>query len=138
MRTGTTPALATKLFTVCRAFETWRRTRPSRSPIPAPLWALAGEAAREYGVHATARRLHLDYYSLKQHVEAAGAAEAPAATPASPAFVEVVAAGLPPAGVSECVIDLADGQGTTLRIALKSPGLPDLGALSQIFWRARV
>jgi hypothetical protein len=137
MRTGTTPTPATKLITVCRAFETWRRTRPSRSPIPAPLWALAVEAAREYGVHATARRLRLDYYSLKQHVEAAGAAGAPDAMPAPAAFVEVVAAGLPPAGVSECVIDLADAQGTTLRIALKSPGLPDLGALSQVFWRSR-
>ena len=42
-----------------------------------------------------------------------------------------------PAGVSECVIDLADARGTTLRIALKSPVLPDLAALSQVFWRAR-
>ncbi len=133
MRTGTTPTLPTKFITVCHAFETWRRTRPSRSPIPAPLWALAVEAARKYGVHATARRLHLDYYSLKQRVEAAG----PDARPAPPAFVEVVAAGLPPAGVSECVIDLADARGTTLRIALKSPALPDLAALSQVFWRAR-
>ncbi len=137
MRTETTPSITTKLIGVCRAFETWRRTRPSRSPIPAPLWALAVEAAREYGVHATARRLHLDYDSLKQHVAAAGEAGAPDARPAPPAFVEVVAAGLPPAEVNECVIDLADARGTTLRIALKSPGLPDLEALSQVFWRAR-
>lgn len=137
MRTGTTPAVATKLIGACRAFETWRRTRPARSRIPASLWALAVAVAREYGVHATARRLHLDYYSLKQRVEAAGGAGPRDARPAAPAFVEVVAAGLRPAGVSDCVIDLADARGTTLRIALKSPALPDLAALSQIFWRPR-
>jgi len=96
---------------------------------------LAVEVAREYGVHATARRLHLDYYSLKQRVEGAGGAGAPDGRPATPAFVEVVAAGLRPAGVTECVIDLADARGTTLRIALKSAALPDLAALSQVFWR---
>lgn len=137
MRTGTTPAVATKLIAVCRAFATWRRTRPSRSRIPAPLWASAVEVAREHGVHATARRLRLDYYSLKQRVAAAGGAGAPAGRPAPPAFVEVVATGRGPAAGSECVIDLADARGTTLRIALKSPALPDLAALSQVFWRSR-
>jgi len=136
MRTGTTSAPATKLIGVCRAFETWRRTRPPRSPIPAPLWALAVEHARAAGVHATARRLRLNYYSLQQRVEAAGGAGTPGET-AAPAFVEVVAAGLRPAGATECVIDLADARGATMRIALKSPALPDLAALSQAFWRPR-
>ena len=95
MRTGTTPALATKLIGVCREFEKWRRTRPPRSPIPAALWALAVAHAREAGVHATARRLRLNYYSLKQRVEAAGGAGAPGAN-AAPAFVEVAPAGLRP------------------------------------------
>jgi len=92
---------------------------------------LAVEHAREAGVHATARRLRLNYYSLKQRVEATGGAGASAA----PAFVEVVAAGLQPAGATECVIDLADARGATMRISLKSPALPDLAALSQVFWR---
>jgi hypothetical protein len=95
---------------------------------------LAVEHAREAGVHATARRLRLNYYSLKQRVEAAGGAGAPRAS-AAPAFVEVVPAGLRPAGVTECVIDLADARGATMRISLKSPALPDLAALSQVFWR---
>jgi len=137
MRTGTTPAVATKFIGVCRAFAMWRRTRPSRARIPAPLWASAVEVAREHGVHATARRLHLDYYSLNQRVATAGGAGARDARPAPPAFVEVVPAGPRPTAISECVIDLADARGTTLRIAVKSPALPDLAALSQVFWRAR-
>jgi hypothetical protein len=136
MRAGTTPALDPKLLGACRAFETWRRTHPARARIPAPLWALAAEVARDYGVNATARRLHLDYYSLKRHVEAAEGARAREAKPAPPAFVEVVAASGPPVGLSECIIDVADGRGTTLRIAVKSPELPDLAALTQTVWRA--
>ena len=134
MRTRTTPARTTQLRRVCRQFEHWRRTRPRRSAIPASLWALAVAHARAVGVHATARRLRLDYYALKQRVDAA-AAGAPRAS-AGPAFVEVVAAGLGPAGVSECVIDLADARGT-MRIRLTGPAVPDLTALSQGFWRAR-
>ena len=135
MRTRTTPARPTTLSRVCREFEHWRRTRPRRSAIPAALWALAVAHARAVGVHATARRLRLDYYALKQRVNAA-AVGAPVAS-ALPAFIEVVPAGVGPAGVSECVIDLADARGTTMRIALKSPALPDLAALSQGLWRAR-
>jgi hypothetical protein len=136
MRAGSPPALATNLDGVRREFEHWRRTRRARSPIPTRLWALAVEHAREAGVHATARRLRLNYYSLKQRVEGARRSRAPSVS-AAPAFVEVVTAGLPPAGVSECVIDLADARGATMRIALKSPTVPDLAALSQVFWRPR-
>ena len=91
--------------------------------------------ARAVGVHATARRLRLDYYALKQRVD--GAAAGAPRTSAPPAFIEVVGAGPTPAGVSECVIDLADARGATMRIRLTGPVLPDLGALSQSFWRAR-
>jgi hypothetical protein len=137
MRTDTTPALATKLIAVSRAFESWRRTRSGRSRIPAQLWALAADVARECGVHPTARRLHLDYYSLKQRVGEAGEAAAIAARPTPPAFIEVTPTDDRLATLSECVIDLADGRGATLRIAVKSPTLPDLAALSQAVWRAR-
>ena len=136
MRAGTLPALAPNLDQVRREFDAWRRRCRARSPIPPRLWALAVEQARAAGVHATARRLRLNYYSLKQHVEGAACARAPGAR-AVPTFVEVVTSPLAPAGGSECVIDLADARGATMRIVLKSAALPDLAALSQIFWGAR-
>lgn len=131
MKAGLGPARAAGLDGVRREFDDWRRRRRARSPIPPRLWALAVKHARAAGVHATARRLRLNYYSLKQHVEGVGAVRA------VPGFVEVVTSTLPPAGGGECVIDLADARGTTMRIALKSPALPDLAALSQGLWRAR-
>lgn len=133
MRTRTAPARITQLGRVRREFQHWRRTRPRRLPIPAPLWALAVEHARAVGVHATARRLRLDYYALKQRVEAAAGAPVAKATPA---FIEVVPTGVGPAGLTECVIDFADAR-RTMRIRLTGPALPDLVALSQSFWRTR-
>lgn len=130
MRARTTPALSTKLDRVHREFEAWRRTRKARSPIPEPLWVLAVERARESGVHATARRLRLDYYSLKEHVESAGS---PSVT-GPPAFVELVPTVLRPAGAAECLIELADPRGATMRISLKGLAAPDLAALSRTFW----
>ena len=136
MKTGTLSALAPNLDHVCREFDAWRRRRRGRSPIPARLWALAAEHAHATGVHFTARRLRLNYYSLKQRVERVGASRSPG-TRAVPAFVEVVTSALPPGGGSECVIDLADARGATMRIVVKSAALPDVAALSQVFWGAR-
>jgi hypothetical protein len=137
MRPDTTLALSPKLLAVRRAFETWRRTRAVRSPIPAPLWALAVEHARTVGVHATARQLRVNYYALKQRVAASGGTDARAARP-TPTFIEVVPAGGGSAGGTECVIDVADAHGATMRITLRSPTLPDLAALTQGVWRSRV
>ena len=136
MRAGLSPARAAELDGVRREFDAWRRRRRARSPIPPRLWALAVEHARAAGVHATARRLRLNYYSLKQHVEGEGASRASGAR-AVPAFVEVVTSTLAPAGGSECVIDLAHARGATMRIVLKGAALPDLAALSEVFWGAR-
>ena len=136
MKTGTLPVLAPNLEHVCRELDAWRRRRRGRSPIPPRLWALAVEHARVAGVHFTARRLRLNYYSLKQHVEGVAASRALDAPPA-PAFVEVVTSPRPPAGDSECVVELADARGATLRIVLKSAWPPDLATLSQVFWGAR-
>ena len=127
MRTRTTPVLSATLDGVHREFATWRRTRRPRSPIPQRLWALAVERAREAGVHATARRLRLNYYALKERVESAG-------RPGPPAFVELVPTVLRPAGIAECLIELEDPRGATMRIALKGLEPPDLAALSRAVW----
>ena len=130
------PTLAPNLDHVCREFDAWRRRRRGRSPIPPRLWGLAVEHAQAAGVHFTARRLRLNYYSLKQRVDGVGTFRVPGAR-AVPAFVEVVPSSRPLAGSSECVVDLADARGATMRIVLKSAALPDLAALSQVFWGTR-
>ena len=52
-------------------FERWRRSRSRGTRIPATLWDAAVGAARECGVSKAAGALRLDYYKLKQRLEAA-------------------------------------------------------------------
>jgi hypothetical protein len=47
-----------------RRFERWRSAQTGRPPIPERLWAAAAELAREHGVFATAKALHLEYGKL--------------------------------------------------------------------------
>ena len=109
-------------------FEAWRRTREIGTRIPERLWALAVKLADAHGLHRTASVLGLDYYSLKKRVEPANSH----ARSASTAFVELSPPPLAASG--ECVIELADGAGTSLRVHLKGYEAPDLVALSRSFW----
>jgi hypothetical protein len=69
-------------------FEHWRKIRPSLSPIPKALWALAVKIAQEQGVSRTAQALRLNYATLKEHLKAAGgSAQLPQQTST---FVEIV------------------------------------------------
>lgn len=111
-----------------KRFAAWRRGRSAGERIPEPLWKLAMKLAGIYGVHRTKAALGLDYYSLKKRVERAKAA----ATSAPPSFVELPQ----PAAFSggECVIELDDGAGATMRVRMTGCSVPDLIALSRGFW----
>jgi hypothetical protein len=135
-------------------FTVWRRNKRPRSRIPQPLWKLAIMLAGRHGLHCTASVLRLDYYSLKKRIEQAdGDRNVPAA------FIEVAPASLgasaeslggsstsssaPPEWTSaslgaggECVIELEDGGGASMRVALKGHAMPDLAALIGSFWKA--
>jgi hypothetical protein len=83
-------------------------------------------------VNRTSQVLHLEFNKLKVFVESGR----PTKRPASPApqFVELVAA--PPAGVSECVIEL-EGRRGKIRIQWKGIVAPDLAGLSRILWEQK-
>ena len=109
-------------------FSVWRRTKQPRSRIPQRLWNLAVKLAERHGLYRTASMLKLDYYSLKKQVEqASDDSESSGA-----AFVEVVSAPSPTGG--ECVVELQDGSGASMRVVLKGHATPDLAALVGGFW----
>ncbi len=110
-------------------FRDWRRKRTIGARIPEPLWKLAVKLAISHGVCRTASALGLDYYSLKQRLEAA-AGRQPAA---EPAFVEL------PASLAvgkRCTFELGDGAGSTLRIQLVGYDVAEVAALSGRLWNA--
>jgi hypothetical protein len=111
-------------------FQAWREQRTGRGRIPRSLWALAIQLANVHGVSRTAAAPGLDYYGLKERAEAV-ASESPSSPPA---FVELPAP--VPVG-KQCLIELDNGAGATLRVRLIGYEAADVEALSRGLWGAR-
>lgn len=124
--------LTPQIEPVRQRLERWRRNRKHRSPIPVDLWASAADLARTYGLAKTARALRLNYYSLRERIEACDR-QASRKMSARPAFVELFPQ--PTVAVSECTMEFEDPSGVRMRIHLKGSGVPDLKGLSDSFWR---
>jgi len=108
--------LSSELARAKQRFAAWRQTRAPKSRIPQSLWDLAVELVDSEGLNRTARALKLDYYTLKERVEAAAKNQKTNTS----AFLE-----LPPVALSpkECVIELGDGEGLVrIRLAGYEPG----------------
>jgi hypothetical protein len=114
-------------------FQRWRESRPRGARIPKALWAAAVEMAREVGVAQTVQHLHVDGPRLLKRME--GTRRARAADPHTMTFVALP--GLVPAartGAAECVVELQNAHGGTMRVSLQGPGLTQLAPLCAAFW----
>jgi len=110
-------------------FQAWRCQRRGGGRIPQRLWTLAIRLVNRHGVSRTASALRLDYYSLKERAEAA--ASGPRAD--GPAFIELP----PPAMVGrQCVVELDNGAGASMRVQLVGYDAADVEALTRSFWNA--
>jgi hypothetical protein len=137
MKSVNTPVLPLKMEQARQQLERWRRTRPHRSRIPEPLWAVAVELARQHGLYATARTLRLDYTRLKARLKSArracGVSSEPTSSPTEPpAFVELIGPG--PPSFPESVVEL-EGPCGRRRIELKGIAAADLVTLSRALWK---
>jgi hypothetical protein len=111
-----------------RRFQAWRERQPGGRRIPELLWALAVRLVSQHGISRTATALGLDYYSLKERVEAAGQ-EPPSRCPA---FVELPA----PVVGKHALFELDNGAGATMRVQLLGYDAADVEALARRFWDA--
>jgi hypothetical protein len=110
-------------------FEAWRRRCLGRGRIPGELWELAVQMVQQHGLSRTASVLRLDYYSLKKRAKTAGS-ELPSR---SPTFVEISSS--VPAG-KQCLLELDNRAGATLRVQLIGYDPADLEALVRPFGNA--
>ena len=147
-------------------FDQWRATRTTGKRIPPELWAGAVGLAMRHGVHQVADVLHLDYAGLKRRMELGSSGQQPVAPEASaPQFVEMILPTPtptpmpvpvpPPVPVpvpvsvpmpsqaptvepvrAECVVELVNARGTTMRIELSGVGVASLSALCNAFCAA--
>ena len=118
------------------AIALWRRTRRTRSPMPAELWDEAVSLARTEGTYAVARALRIDCGSLARRVAEAQAGRDAGSTNA-PAFVELGGAPFLGAPPSSAIVELHAADGMRLVIQL-GPSCPlDVAELVQCFRERR-
>ena len=113
-----------------RQSDQWRSRHRKHDRLPKELWRQAVALAREHGINKTSRILGLKYYSLKKHLDQAGADELIPAK-AEPDFIELVP-GVMSSGSIECTIEWADSSGTMVWIHLKGAGLLDPASLASM------
>lgn len=123
--------LPAKLADGRQQFERWRSQHKPYTHIPEPLWALATELAREFGLNRTASMMRLDYYGLKKRLERPGLDDTSPATD-GPSFLELLPVQATPA--VECTIECQNAAGAQIRIQLKGRDLPDLTGLCGELW----
>jgi hypothetical protein len=75
---------------LCRQIERWRQTRRHREYMPARLWTMAAGLAREYTVARIARLARVDYYALRDRLDALTVEHTPKQE-TRPSFVELPA-----------------------------------------------
>ncbi len=126
MKTQSKSNLPAQLARGRERFEKWRSKQKTRSRLPESLWSAAVRLAQQYGVNRTARALRLDYNGLKTRMEST-ICDAPVQAGVKPAFLQLLSSEL--TAVAECAIECRDPNGTTIRIHIKGPQLPDLAAL---------
>lgn len=116
-----------RLDTVCRRLDRWRQRRPhARAPLPPRLWAAAVALVPEHGLYGTARALHLDYGTLKRHVEGSGDHVRPSAPSG---FVELT--GPLPLARDAWLIEI-EGVRATVRVRLNGLALTDLADFTRL------
>ena len=128
--TKQTSIIPAQIYQLQKLLDAWRKSRKRRSRIPGRLWDSTVRVAGQCGLNRTAKALHLNYYDLKKRIDTIHVNQGP-----SPSFIELnpsAVSGSPP----ECIIELETRNGSKMRVQMKGMGVPDLNALSQVFWRS--
>jgi hypothetical protein len=112
-------------------FDKFRKKHKGYRRLPESLWSAAVKLAQTYGVNRTARTLRLDYSGLKKRLEST-VSDTPSDAAPGLKFIELLPSELTAA--AECALECRRPDGTTIRIHLKGPQLPDLAALSHTLW----
>ena len=126
------------LAQVVERFRRWRDSRVAGARVPAPLWDAAVVMAKVHGVQRMSKELGLDDRRLKRRMELAGGQLQPPPPQPQARFVEMFVAPAPaPAAVShECVVELQNTVGATMRVHLQGAGLGALAGACSAFLSA--
>jgi hypothetical protein len=126
------PPIPEAITQLQRQLDQFRSTQATRTKLPESLWQAAVELAGQYGVHAVARPLRLDYTRLKQRLS--GIPNRPRKA-AKPAFLELIGSGV--ATLPECIIEFESPRGGKMRVQWKAAVPPDWAGLLRAWHEAQ-
>ena len=132
-------SLPADLLELKKQFDTWRKTRQTRSPIPAELRQAAIALLEHYSAALICRVCRLHPHALKKTAPPKPAATAACPTPAFFALPPLAAPPLVapvPQATSECRLQLERPDGARLTLTLPTPARATLTALCADFLRA--
>jgi hypothetical protein len=119
---------ATQLERVRGAFEKWRQTRRVGERIPESLWVKASDLTEYFSISQVSRWLRLSYTELKKRVHGP--------KPREQSGCEFVALDVPRTFYGcECIIEMYRGDGSGMKITLRSPKDYDPADLAKAFWK---
>ena len=123
------------LAQVVERFSVWRASRKAGGRIPPELWMVAVDMAKVHGLYRISKALRLDYSGLKRRLEGAGGDVRPGRSDTR--FVELLATqACSAAALRDCVIELHNGRGATMRVELNGAGLAGLAGVCSGFLSA--
>ena len=128
------PAPANKTSPLKQAqeqFEHWRQSRKKRGPIPDELWELAVSLYPNYSLYRISKVLRLNYTDLKHRVNVHRSA-CDQSDVSTAGFIELSLSD--PMRPAECMIEMTDEKGASLRMHFKGQAGLDLLELSKVFW----
>ncbi len=131
------PALANekpRLEQVQEQFEHWRRSRAKRGAIPDALWQAAVMLFPNYGLHRISKTLRLNYTDLKHRVNA-HRSTCQQSDVSTAGFIELKLND--PMRPAECMVEMADEKGATMKMYLNGEAGLDLLELGKAFWSKR-
>lgn len=135
MESGQEVAGGEGLAQVVERFKRWRDSRVAGTRIPAQLWDAAVVVATVHGVAGTCKVLGLDEHRLKRRMALADRQVQPPQPVHQARFVELFAAPVPAsaAGTHECMVELQNTRGATMRLQLQGAGLSALAGVCGAF-----
>jgi len=128
--------VSSDLNKVKSAFEAWRKTKTKGSSIPQDLWKQAIALYPKFSIGKISTTLSLSYTDLKKRVENKIGKHSSFLNDPVAAFMEFDFSSAC-SSVSECVVEMEDGNGAKMRMCFKGKTDFDLLELGKSFWMRR-
>jgi hypothetical protein len=128
------PTKSTKpiMANVQKEFETWRKTRKKRSPVPKELWEAAIELTSDYTIYEISKALGINSLRLEKKIlSARGDGDRDIIKRSTPSFIELNLGNN--ISTAECIVEVENKAGSKIKMYFKGKPHLDLMKFGKAF-----